>query len=153
MLCQLSYCPKCGLSCLRRRPFQGARIHGCQHQEKESTEVSNRSRTDRPEPPARQFGLPPVAGRCDPSRHDSGPPYPHRPLRRSSGGHHPAGAPEPEAGPDPGMTADLLAGALAGLAVAMPVGAIGAYLLGLAARERFGVAAVAALGVATTDGL
>jgi threonine/homoserine/homoserine lactone efflux protein len=50
------------------------------------------------------------------------------------------------------VTADLLAGAVAGLAVAMPVGAIGAYLLGLAARERFSVAAAAALGVASVDG-
>jgi len=47
---------------------------------------------------------------------------------------------------------ELVAGALAGLAVAMPVGAIGAYLLGLAARERFVVAAAAALGVASVDG-
>ena len=46
----------------------------------------------------------------------------------------------------------LLAGAVAGLAVAMPVGAIGAYLLGLAARERFSVAAAAAAGVASVDG-
>ena len=50
------------------------------------------------------------------------------------------------------MLGELLAGALAGLAVAMPVGAIGAYLLGLAARERFAVAAAAALGVASVDG-
>ncbi len=50
------------------------------------------------------------------------------------------------------MTGDLLAGAVAGLAVAMPVGAIGAYLLGLAARERFSVAAAAALGVGSVDG-
>ena len=50
------------------------------------------------------------------------------------------------------MLTELLAGALAGLAVAMPIGAIGAYLLGLAARERFAVAAAAALGVASVDG-
>jgi len=50
------------------------------------------------------------------------------------------------------VIADLLAGAVAGLAVAMPVGAIGAYLLGLAARERFWVAAAAAAGVASVDG-
>ena len=50
------------------------------------------------------------------------------------------------------MLGDLAAGALAGLAVAMPVGAVGAYLLGLAARERFAVAAAAALGVASVDG-
>ncbi len=51
------------------------------------------------------------------------------------------------------MSADLLAGLLAGLAVALPIGAIGSYLVGLAARERFAIAAAAALGVATTDGL
>jgi threonine/homoserine/homoserine lactone efflux protein len=50
------------------------------------------------------------------------------------------------------MLGELAAGALAGLAVAMPVGAIGAYLLGLAARERFAVAVAAALGVASVDG-
>src|SRR5918992_3582819 len=50
------------------------------------------------------------------------------------------------------MLGELAAGALAGLAVAMPVGAIGAYLLGLAARERFSVAAAAALGVGSVDG-
>ncbi len=50
------------------------------------------------------------------------------------------------------MRADALAGVLAGLAVAMPIGAIGSYLLGLAARSRFAIAAAAALGVATTDG-
>ena len=54
--------------------------------------------------------------------------------------------------PAPPVTADLFAGAMAGLAVAMPVGAIGANLLGLAARVRFAVAAGAALGVASVDG-
>jgi hypothetical protein len=34
----------------------------------------------------------------------------------------------------------------------MPVGAIGAYLVGLGARERLSVAAAAALGVASVDG-
>ena len=50
------------------------------------------------------------------------------------------------------MISDLVAGVLAGLAVAMPIGAIGTYLVGLAARERFAVAAGAALGVASVDG-
>ena len=50
------------------------------------------------------------------------------------------------------VTEDLLAGALAGLAVAMPIGAIGSYLVGLAARERLAAAIAAALGVATVDG-
>jgi arginine exporter protein ArgO len=48
---------------------------------------------------------------------------------------------------------DLVAGAVAGLAVAMPVGAIGAYLVGLGARERLSMAAAAALGVASVDGV
>lgn len=50
------------------------------------------------------------------------------------------------------MSGDLAAGVLAGLAVAMPVGAIGGYLVGLAARERLSAAVAAALGVATVDG-
>jgi arginine exporter protein ArgO len=51
------------------------------------------------------------------------------------------------------VSTDLLAGLLAGLTVALPIGAIGSYLVGLAARQRFAVAAAAALGVATADGL
>lgn len=47
----------------------------------------------------------------------------------------------------------LLAGLAAGLGIAITVGAIGLYLIGLGAQERFQVAAAAALGVATTDGL
>jgi len=47
---------------------------------------------------------------------------------------------------------ELGAGALAGLAVAMPIGPVGGYLIGLAARAGFRVAAAAALGVATVDG-
>ena len=50
------------------------------------------------------------------------------------------------------MIGDLLAGVLAGLAVAMPIGAVGGYLIGLAARERAATAAAAALGVASVDG-
>ena len=34
------------------------------------------------------------------------------------------------------VISDLVSGAVAGLAVAMPIGAIGTYLIGLAARER-----------------
>jgi arginine exporter protein ArgO len=41
---------------------------------------------------------------------------------------------------------------MTGLAVAMPIGAIGTYLIGLAARERTPTAAAAALGVASVDG-
>ena len=41
---------------------------------------------------------------------------------------------------------------MTGLAVAMPIGAIGTYLIGLAARERAATAAAAALGVASVDG-
>lgn len=50
------------------------------------------------------------------------------------------------------MLAALLSGAAAGLAVALPIGAIGSYLIGLAAREKLGIAGAAALGVATVDG-
>ncbi|HJQ00452.1 MAG TPA: LysE family transporter [Jatrophihabitans sp.] len=51
------------------------------------------------------------------------------------------------------MIGALLAGVVAGYGVALPLGAIGTYLIGLGAQERFGVAAAAALGVASTDGI
>ena len=50
------------------------------------------------------------------------------------------------------MINDFLAGVVTGLAVAMPIGAIGTYLIGLAAGERAATAAAAALGVASVDG-
>jgi len=50
------------------------------------------------------------------------------------------------------MISDFVAGVVAGLAVAMPIGAVGSYLVGLGARERIPVAAAAALGVASVDG-
>jgi arginine exporter protein ArgO len=50
------------------------------------------------------------------------------------------------------MISDFASGILAGLAVAMPIGAVGSYLVGLGARERISVAAAAALGVASVDG-
>lgn len=50
------------------------------------------------------------------------------------------------------MISDFLAGAVAGLAVAMPIGAVGSYLVSLGARERIRVATAAALGVASVDG-
>lgn len=51
------------------------------------------------------------------------------------------------------MIGALLAGLVAGFGVALPLGAIGTYLIGLGSRERFAVAGAAALGVASTDGL
>lgn len=50
------------------------------------------------------------------------------------------------------MTGAWVAGLLAGLGVAMPVGAIGTTLVALAARTSPRVAVAAAMGVATTDG-
>ncbi|HEX4702988.1 MAG TPA: LysE family transporter [Pseudonocardiaceae bacterium] len=50
------------------------------------------------------------------------------------------------------MSRALVAGLLAGYGVAIPVGAIGALLIGLAARAPLRVAVAAALGVATVDG-
>jgi arginine exporter protein ArgO len=50
------------------------------------------------------------------------------------------------------VISDFLSGVVAGLAVAMPIGAVGSYLVGLGARERMQVAAAAALGVASVDG-
>ncbi|WP_199430964.1 LysE family transporter [Qaidamihabitans albus] len=51
------------------------------------------------------------------------------------------------------MTAALLAGLLAGYGIAIPVGAVGAYLVALTARTSLRVGACAALGVAVADGL
>jgi threonine/homoserine/homoserine lactone efflux protein len=50
------------------------------------------------------------------------------------------------------MISYFFAGAVAGLAVAMPIGAVGSYLVGLAARERTAAALAAALGIASVDG-
>jgi arginine exporter protein ArgO len=50
------------------------------------------------------------------------------------------------------MISYLFSGAVTGLAVAMPIGAVGSYLVGLAARERTAIALAAALGVASVDG-
>ncbi|MEU3839330.1 LysE family transporter [Streptomyces sp. NPDC028635] len=51
------------------------------------------------------------------------------------------------------MSAALVAGLLAGYGIAMPVGAVAAYLVALTARTSLRVGAGAALGVATADGL
>lgn len=51
-----------------------------------------------------------------------------------------------------GVFAALAAGLLAGYGIALPVGAVGTYLVGLAARAPFRIAVAAALGVATADG-
>jgi arginine exporter protein ArgO len=51
------------------------------------------------------------------------------------------------------VTAVLVAGLLAGYGIAMPVGAIATYLVALTARTSLKLGALAALGVATADGL
>lgn len=51
------------------------------------------------------------------------------------------------------MTAALVAGLVAGYGIAVPVGAIGTYLVALTARTSLRIGACAALGVATADGL
>ncbi|MFD9094567.1 LysE family transporter [Streptomyces collinus] len=51
------------------------------------------------------------------------------------------------------MTAALLAGLLAGYGIAVPVGAVGTYLVSLTARTSLRTGACAALGVATADGV
>ncbi len=50
------------------------------------------------------------------------------------------------------MTGALVAGVVAGYGVALPLGAVGVYLIGLGARVPRTTAGAAALGVATTDG-
>ncbi|GGY05899.1 LysE family transporter [Streptomyces djakartensis] len=51
------------------------------------------------------------------------------------------------------MTAALVAGLLAGYGIAVPVGAVGTYLVSLTARACLRTGVCAALGVATADGL
>lgn len=51
------------------------------------------------------------------------------------------------------MTAALVAGLLAGYGIAVPVGAVGTYLVSLTARTTLRTGVCAALGVATADGL
>lgn len=51
------------------------------------------------------------------------------------------------------VNAALVAGLVAGYGIAIPVGAVGAYLMALSARTSLRVGAAAALGVATADGL
>ncbi|MEU9703465.1 LysE family transporter [Streptomyces sp. NPDC047981] len=51
------------------------------------------------------------------------------------------------------MSAALVAGLLAGYGIAIPVGAVGAYLVAVTARAGWRTGAGAALGVATADGV
>jgi arginine exporter protein ArgO len=51
------------------------------------------------------------------------------------------------------MSTALAAGLLAGYGIAMPVGAVGTYLVALTARTSLKVGTSAALGIATADGL
>ncbi|MDF3298952.1 LysE family transporter [Streptomyces tropicalis] len=51
------------------------------------------------------------------------------------------------------MTGALVAGLLAGFGIAVPVGAVGTYLVSLSARSSLRTGSCAALGVATADGL
>jgi threonine/homoserine/homoserine lactone efflux protein len=53
----------------------------------------------------------------------------------------------------PVVTAALVAGLVAGYGIAVPVGAVGTYLVSLTARTSLTVGAFAALGVATADGV
>ncbi|MET8645215.1 LysE family transporter [Streptomyces sp. NPDC004675] len=51
------------------------------------------------------------------------------------------------------MTGALVAGLVAGYGIAVPVGAVGAYLVSLTARTSLRTGACAALGVASADGI
>ncbi|WP_328350278.1 LysE family transporter [Streptomyces sp. NBC_00445] len=51
------------------------------------------------------------------------------------------------------MTGALVAGLIAGYGIAVPVGAVGAYLVSLSARTSLRIGSSAALGVATADGI
>lgn len=59
----------------------------------------------------------------------------------------------PEADARAPMSAALVAGLVAGYGIAVPLGAVGTYLMSLTARTSWRVGALAALGVATADGL
>ena len=72
---------------------------------------------------------------------------------RLCGGYPPAAQPRLEVDPGPAVTAELVAGLLAGYSVAVPVGPIATYLVALTARTSVRVGAAAALGVATVDGV
>ncbi|MGI5130609.1 LysE family transporter [Pseudonocardia sp. CA-107938] len=52
-----------------------------------------------------------------------------------------------------GIGAALVAGLVAGYGIAMPIGAVGAYLVQLSARSPWRTGVAAALGVASTDGV
>jgi arginine exporter protein ArgO len=58
-----------------------------------------------------------------------------------------------EADPYPAVSAALVAGLLAGYGIAVPVGAVGTYLVSLTARTSLRIGACAALGIATADGV
>lgn len=58
-----------------------------------------------------------------------------------------------EADTSPTVSAAFVAGLLAGYGIAIPVGAVGTYLVVLTARSGLRIGAYAALGVATADGL
>jgi arginine exporter protein ArgO len=51
------------------------------------------------------------------------------------------------------VSGGVVAGLVAGYGIAVPVGAVGTYLVGLAARTSWRVGACAALGVASADGV
>jgi arginine exporter protein ArgO len=68
-------------------------------------------------------------------------------LRRAAAGRFRVGT-----APLAAVITALVAGLLAGWAIAIPVGAIGVYLIGLTASSSLRVGAAAALGVATVDG-
>jgi len=58
-----------------------------------------------------------------------------------------------EASARPSVIGTLVAGLIAGYGIAIPVGAVGTYLVTLTARTSWRIGAFAALGVATADGL
>lgn len=74
-------------------------------------------------------------------------------YRRPAGTGRAAGRPSSGGYPASIVTAALVAGLLAGYGIAMPVGAVGTYLVALTARTSLKIGVCAALGVATADGL
>ena len=54
--------------------------------------------------------------------------------------------------PEPDLLSVVLSGLVTGLAIAVPIGAVGAFLVTLSSRTSFRVGAAGALGIATVDG-
>lgn len=95
----------------------------------------------------------PGARAAPPSAHDYDPGRSVADVHRSIGAGPAAVQPIAETCSPALVTAALVAGLLAGYGIALPVGAVAAYLVALTARTSLRIGVFGALGVATADGL